>query len=258
MTSECIDSVIEHTKGLNYEIILVDNASTDGSKEFFAQDKRVKYIYSANNQGFGAGNNLGVNNANGKYVFLLNSDTLFVNNAIKMLYDFSEAYTSPCVCGAWLIDKKGNPSASKIKFPRMNVLEFMKSFIDKSAQDDYNSTTLVDNVCGADMFMPRQIYQLHGGFDERIFLYEEEVEFQYRLKKNGISRILVSGPRIIHFGGGSGGNWSATRLYSHFYFLKKHMSPFNYYCARMYYGLNYGLRMFRNQSVKLCDIFQPI
>lgn len=70
MTSECIDSIIANTYDVNYEIILVDNASTDGSKEFFENDKRVKYIYSDRNNGFGAGNNLGVKNACGKYVFL--------------------------------------------------------------------------------------------------------------------------------------------------------------------------------------------
>ena len=90
MTSECIDSIIEKTQGLEFEIILVDNASTDGSKEFFEKDERITYIYSEKNGGFGYGNNLGMKVAKGKYFFLLNSDTLLINNAVKEFYDYAE------------------------------------------------------------------------------------------------------------------------------------------------------------------------
>lgn len=69
ITQNCIDSVVEKTKGIQYEIILVDNASTDGSKEFFEKDNRVKYIYSEKNGGFGYGNNLGMKIAKGNISF---------------------------------------------------------------------------------------------------------------------------------------------------------------------------------------------
>ena len=74
MTAECIDSVCQKTFGIDYEIILVDNASSDDSKAFFEKDERVKYIYSQENLGFGRANNLGAGVAQGKYLFLLNSD----------------------------------------------------------------------------------------------------------------------------------------------------------------------------------------
>lgn len=85
LTAACIQSIIEHTKRISYEIIVVDNASTDGSKEKFERDSRIKYIYSEKNGGFGYGNNRGIEIANGDYFFLLNSDTLLLNNAI---YEF--------------------------------------------------------------------------------------------------------------------------------------------------------------------------
>ena len=92
LTSDCIQSVIDKTSGVDYEIILVDNASTDGSKEFFENDVRLKYIYSDKNGGFGYGNNQGMEIARGKYLFLLNSDTVLLNNAIREFFDYAESH----------------------------------------------------------------------------------------------------------------------------------------------------------------------
>ena len=158
MTSECIDSIIANTSDVEYEIILVDNASKDGSKEFFENDHRVKYLYSEINKGFGAGNNLGVRHACGKYIFLLNSDTLLKNNAIKILFDFSESHSKPCVCGGWLLDKNGNPNISEVAFPRMNIVDFFRSKFAKAAAPDYTKNKEVDVVCGADMFLLRESF----------------------------------------------------------------------------------------------------
>ena len=92
MTAECIDSVFEKTHGIDFEIILVDNASTDGSREHFAGDSRITYIYNDENLGFGRANNAGIERARGRYVFLLNSDTLLIGNAIKTLCDHLDAH----------------------------------------------------------------------------------------------------------------------------------------------------------------------
>lgn len=256
MTSECVDSVIVHTTGLEYEIILVDNASSDGSKEFFKNDPRVKYIYSTLNRGFGVGNNIGAKNACGKYLFLLNSDTLLQNNAIKMLFDFSENQTRPCVCGAWLLDRKGNPNVSEVAFPHMTVAEFIKSRFIKPCRFNSSEIQQVDVVCGADMFMPKELFDNIGGFDESIFMYGEEVEMQYRMSKIGVPRFVIPGPGIIHFGKGSPTCASTNHFRSHFFFLKKHMSTFNYYCARTFYVLYFTIRkIFGASYIKVKDAF---
>ena len=90
MTSDCLESIFEKTQDIKYEVILVDNASTDGSKEFFEKDSRIRYIYLKDNIGFGKANNAGYLHAKGKYVFLLNSDTILINNAVKEFFAFAE------------------------------------------------------------------------------------------------------------------------------------------------------------------------
>ncbi|UVV84289.1 glycosyltransferase [Bacteroides thetaiotaomicron] len=90
LTKSCIESIFSETCGIEFEVILVDNASSDGSKELFQIDERIIFIESNVNLGFGKANNLGYKYATGKYIFLLNSDTLLKNNAIKLFFDFAE------------------------------------------------------------------------------------------------------------------------------------------------------------------------
>lgn len=247
MTSECIDSVIEHTKNIEYEIILVDNASSDGSKEFFEKDSRVRYIYSKRNAGFGAGNNLGAKYATGKYLLLLNSDTLLNNNAIKMFYDYAEANNQRCVYGGWLQDREGKPNESQFPFPRMGYVEFIKSFFTRPKAEDRTSVMHVDAVVGADMFLLKDVYDEANGFDEHIFMYGEETELQYRLKKMGVDRMIIPGPKVVHFGGASGTSKNTvSHMDSHYYFLKKHMPWYRYASARIFYGVNFLIRWIMN------------
>lgn len=242
MTSECVDSIIEHTSGVLYEIILVDNASKDGSKEFFEKDKRVHYIYNEKNLGFGAANNIGMKVAKGKYLFLLNSDTLLQNNAIKEFFDYAESQNDLACYGCYLVDKTGKLNFPASYFPRFTIKEFLKdTFCHRDYE--YNPTKSMDVqcVCGADMFFNKSIFDKTGGFDEHIFMYGEECELQFRMKQQEVKRMLVPGPQILHFGGGSLQNMveikisKINRYQSHFYILKKHMFPLTYNLARLYY-----------------------
>lgn len=211
MTSDCISSVIEHTKGLNFEIILVDNASTDGSKELFSKDKRIRYIYKNENLGFGKANNIGMEIARGEYFFLLNSDTLLVNNAIKLFYEYAEKKDKLAFYGTWLEDQKGQHISSGGKLPTISFLinELCKSYIpgryegDETvffcSQDCYR----IGYITGADLFLHRKVYEITGGFDPVFFMYYEETDWQRSAAKHGIFSYIINGPRIIHLEGGS-------------------------------------------------------
>lgn len=242
MTCECIDSIVEKTKDVEYEIILVDNASTDGSKEFFEKDSRIKYIYSERNGGFGYGNNLGMKVAKGKYLFLLNSDTLLVNNAIKEFYDFAEKDEKKRVYGCYLQHTDGTYCNSFFFFPAFTIKDFIKRKIKKQdyLPGDYKERS-VEAISGADMFFNRAIFDKMGGFDEHIFLYGEEGEWQYRMLKEGYTCWVIPQPQIVHLEGKSmqmSLSKMAIMLSSHFYILKKHMFYPTYLLARVYYACN--------------------
>lgn len=247
LTSNCIKSVIEKTQGLSYEIILVDNASNDGSKELFEDDSRITtYIYSDKNGGFGYGNNLGMKIAKGQYFLLLNSDTLLVNNAVKDFYDYAESQSQKQVYGCYLLNAEGQYGCSSFFFPAFTIKDFLKRFLNKYPKENLNLCVKnVEAISGADMFFHREIYDTIGGFDEHIFLYGEEGEWQYRMLKAGYPCCIIPQPQIVHLEGQSmkmSPSKMAIKWKSHFYILKKHMHYPTYLIARAYYAINLLLR----------------
>ncbi len=214
LTRNCIDSIVRHTQDVRYEIIVVDNASTDGSREAFRADDRVTLIESDENIGFGRANNLGMKQARGDYFFLLNTDTVLLNNALKYFLDYEKSCGKPTVLGGWLLNADGERTRSYGKFP--SILSLAGTAIEVYAshvpgirrlfplfREKYSpSPKEVDFICGADMFFPRSIYDATGGFDPDFFMYCEETEWQYRMSRQGIPRILIPEPRIIHYEGG--------------------------------------------------------
>lgn len=248
VTDACIGTIVKQSNGLDYEIILVDNASTDGSKDFFETDKRVKYIYNEQNAGFGAANNIGARHANGKYLFFLNSDTLLLNNALKLFFDYAEGHDQHAVYGAFLLNGSKQPTCSYVGFPRMSFREYFYSLAHRNQQNDHENhgdTKRVDVIAGADIFMLKDEFYKENGFDEHIFLFGEEVEMQYRLKKRGIDRILIPKPQIIHLAAESTKktktNFTRIKMKGHFVFLKKHTPWYFYYTARGYYAIRFLL-----------------
>lgn len=250
LTSNCISSIVEKTKDIEYEIILVDNASTDGSKELFEKDARVTYIYSERNGGFGYGNNLGMKVAKGRYFFLLNSDTLLVNNAIKEFFDYAESQDQKQVYGCYLQNAKGQYGCSSFFFPAFTIKEFLRRSLGNQHKEivDFQIKN-VEAISGADMFFHREIYDQTGGFDEHIFLYGEEGEWQYRMLKAGYTCCIIPQPQIVHLEGQSmkmSPSKMAIKWRSHFYILRKHMFFPTYLLARCFYACNLTIRNMSN------------
>lgn len=212
ITKNCIDSIYEHTKGICFEVILIDNNSKDNSYSFFSQDNRIIYLYQENNWGFGKANNIGYKRAKGKYLFLLNSDTLLKSNAIKEFFDFMEKSSLNIACiGTMLKDINGKYTTSYNSFPTfwtgfewftvLGPISRKLNIIKEHNKEVISETKEVDFVSGADIFMKKEIADKYNLFDPDFFMYFEETEMQYRYRKLNYKNYIYPIPQIIHLDG---------------------------------------------------------
>lgn len=215
MTVDAINSVLDKTKDVEFEIIVVDNASSDGSSQLFDEifGNRITAISSNENLGFAGGNNFAIKQASGKYIFLLNTDTLLINNAVKILYDFMEANPDAGVCGGNLYNQNGEPSLS-VKFKPLkrrnsalfDVLQIIKGKILNRNFYNFNYSGRnmeVACVTGADMMIRKSVLEETGLFDPDFFMYGEETELENRIHKKGYKSYSVPSAKITHLEQGS-------------------------------------------------------
>ncbi len=193
LTKDALESIFEYTKDLQYEIILVDNCSPDGSGEQLRKSfgDKIKYIQSGGNLGTSKAFNMGLKKASGRYILWLNTDILIKDNFIKKLFDYMEGNPGCGVCGGNVLDFNGNPAGScRKKFTTLGEVKRQYSILHNLSErfsrkrHDYNYTgkpLRVAWVGGMDMMTRRQVFEEIGGFDEVIFMYAEEMEFQYRM-----------------------------------------------------------------------------
>jgi GT2 family glycosyltransferase len=218
LTANCINSLFEQTRDITFEVILIDNDSSDGSVELFEKEDRVIFIKSEKNIGFGRANNLGYEISKGKYVLLLNSDTELINNAIKIFFDIAERMPKNIACfGCLLKNKNGAYSPSFGKFLTIkDVLLFSVNNYTKHFGLNlpiWNENRMikrppfeVEIIVGADLFIRREVVEKCGLFDPAFFMYHEENDLQRRYAEAGYSQVIIDGPEILHLEGRSGGN----------------------------------------------------
>ncbi len=248
LTLSCIDSVFWHTRNLNFEVIVVDNASTDGSKNYFEKDPRIIYIYNEENLGFGKANNVGLDKARGKYLFLLNSDTLLQENSILVLYQFMEKHASRYsigACGCQLINQEKKvihsygffPSIKDILFDTMNILKSIFR-LSKQTREKYQFNSdgfqLVDYITGADLFIRKDVIdnELEYLFDPKFFMYYEETDLQLRMSELGFRRGIIDNTQIIHMEGSSvvmSGRSQPKNCFMQYQFI---LLSLHYYCRK--------------------------
>lgn len=236
----CLDSIFQYTTGLKYEVIVVDNASTDGSREYLTKlsnQKKIKYIGLPDNVGFGAGNNRGVSIAKGDLLLFLNSDTLLTENSILIAARFMRKHPNVGAFSCRLTYKDGRTQPTGGYFPTLMRLIAWQLFLDdipllgrlvKSIHPKssyYRDNCYLDWITGAFMMMPRELFVTVGGFDEKIFLYVEELELCFRIRKLNRGIVYRTNTSITHFGGASGGSHLALTLEIKYmvYFYQKHL-----------------------------------
>lgn len=221
MVIDCVNSIREKTLKTTYEIIVVDNASGDGSVELLRQKfPEITVIASDVNLGFGKANNLGAKQASGNYLLLLNPDTILVNDAIGILHDYLETHPDVGVAGGNLYAPDMSPAPSFCR--RFDDLTLEKkraswwTLIGSKVRDKLHSGSAEKNMAefnytenpekvayifGADMLMPRELFEHVNGFDPDFFMYAEEEELTWRISSLGYDVVCVPQAKIIHLEG---------------------------------------------------------
>lgn len=208
---QCLQSVFDQTQRYSFEIIVVDNASTDGSAEMVAAEfPTVRLIKNEDNRGFAAANNQALRISEGEYFLLLNSDTVVLEGALDALVDFLEEHPGIGGVGARLLNGQGQVSISAYRFPRVLHEFFGRCFLldtyRLSAYPNQRTTEEpfpVDWPCGACFLVRRTAIEQAGPLDEDFWLYSEEVEWCYRIWKAGWPIYYLPQARVVHYDGSS-------------------------------------------------------
>jgi hypothetical protein len=233
LTTRCLRSIIETLKRskLEYEIIVIDNASKDGSVEVLnTQFPQVIKILNKENLGYGTANNMGLHIAKGKYALMLNSDIDALTGSLERLYAFAQAHPKSFV-GGKLYNEDGSlqPSCGPM-FTIWYVFLMLFFQGDKLSITRYspNRAKRVDWVSGACLLGTRDSFYDAGLFDQGIFMYMDEIELLYRAGKKGYNVFFTPHAKFIHTGAASSAN-SRSPVKNIFrglmYFYRKHRTP---------------------------------
>jgi len=211
---ECLASVYKYTALTEFEVVVIDNNSSDGSREAVtAIYPEVIWIANTENAGFGAANNKGIRVARGKYIFLLNTDTVLLNDAVSLLRDFMDNPENAqvgCV-GPYLKNGDGGDNTSAGRFPTL-FSYFLENLLFLTPPDSPgagfspgpgSAPEPVDYIIGAAMFWRAEVLRELKGFDTDFFLFYEEAELCLRLSRTKFGAVLIPGPQIVHYGGGA-------------------------------------------------------
>lgn len=216
-TTECISSILSTTHGLEYEIIVVDNASTDNSREILAGGfPRTRLLLSADNVGFARANNLGFRESSGRNVLFLNPDTKVIGDAIPRMLAALQSSTTIGAVGCRLLNADLTLQTSCVQrfptiFNQLTDIDWLKQRFPTLGLWAMTPLFARGNgapadvlaVSGACVMMKRAIFDQIGWFSTDYFLYTEDIDLCYKVRQRGLRVCHVAGAQIVHYGGGS-------------------------------------------------------
>ena len=232
----CLEAVVDR----GHEVVVVDNASTDGTPELVRERfPSVRLVELPENRGFGAGNNAGMEVAGGDWFLLLNADAWPVDDAVERLAAFGDEHPEAAVVGPRLRNPDGSLQRSVRGFPTLWRLATEYLFLRKlaprtralnafyGARFDHESVREADWLYGACLLVRRAATQEVGLFDEDFFLFSEETDWCYRFREAGWKVLFYPGAEIVHVGGASHGGRDVPgeNVRGHLRFLAKHHGP---------------------------------
>jgi hypothetical protein len=240
LLTRCLQSVYDTTSNLDFEVIVVDNASNDGSQAMIRQRfPQVRLIENDQNVGFARANNQALTVSRGRYFLLLNSDTIVLPHALEKMVQFADAHAESGLIGCKLLNSDGSLQKSWASFPTFWSEVLGRNFRVRRRVEEEPLAYEVDWVGGACLLVQPAAINEVGLLDESFFMYSEETDWCFRMRRQGWKVYYLPGVEVIHLGGGSASRTNATqlvRLYdSKIRFFRKH------YGARQTSLLRYGL-----------------
>lgn len=217
LTNKCIDSVLDNVKHIEYEIIVVDNNSPNNSYEKicerFDNVDNINILRSHENNGFGAGNNLGAEKSNGEYLLFINPDIIVIDDAIEKMLNMIKANDEiGLLSGKLLNDDKSVQYSCRRILPLNEFLLCRTPFsklVSRKKKEEYNNKYLmkdfnhdvsseVEWVMGACMLMKRDFFFEVGMFSKEYFMYFEDVDLCYKVRKKGKKVYYLADAELIH------------------------------------------------------------
>jgi GT2 family glycosyltransferase len=257
---DALRSLFARSAGARCEVIVVDDASSDGSADMVRADfPQVRLIVNPVNAGFVGANNVGVKTAKGRYILLLNSDTVLINDAVSVLAGYLDTHPEAGICGGWLLNRDLSSQLSFGSFPSLgqalvdalflNDLFLGVGFPNRARVPDPASDkpVPVDYVSGACLMVRHEVVQRLGLFDDRFKAYCEEVDLCRRVSHGeGLQVVFVPEARIIHLGGATyrklGREQIRQKCRSYDLYSRKHHGSLYSIVTRLLYAWHYAAK----------------
>jgi GT2 family glycosyltransferase len=259
---DCLISIAEATSQISYEIIVVDQNSQDGTVEMIRDDfPHVKLIESAENDGFVGGSNRAMRAGQGRYLALLNPDTIVLPGSLELLCAFLDSHPDVGIVGPKVLNPDGTlqgPCRRGDARPWAVISYFSglgKLFPDKAIFNGYLLTHLdedksypVDGVSGSCMLIRREVVEKISYLDEDIFSYQEDADYCLRTRNAGWQVYYYPEAKIIHHGGQGGSQVEPVRSIiawhkSYFYYFRKHFASDYFFVLNWLYYAAMGVKL---------------
>lgn len=229
---ECLQSLVEderrNLESGEIEVIVVDNASTDGTTEMVKREfPQVKLIVNHENLGFTKANNIGIRHSRGKYILLLNPDTVLYRGALRALIDCADSHPGAGIIGAKLLNPDGSLQHSARSFPDVGAGLFRNTLLGRLFPNNpfirryllmdfnYDEVREVDWVSGAAMLIRRDLIERVGCLDERFWAYCEDVDICWRAWQSGFKVLFCPKAVVVHKVGRSSDQRLVASLIQH-------------------------------------------
>ncbi|MGZ6275014.1 MAG: glycosyltransferase family 2 protein [Syntrophales bacterium] len=265
LLQNCLESIYKTISDISYEIICVDNASTDGSVSML-QEKypQVRLIQNEENRGFGAANNQAMRIMKGRYALLLNSDAVLTENAVRELFAFMEARSDAAMACGQLLNADGSKQNSVAGFPNLlslltntSLLEYLFPKRYPSKRYNHDKPIEVDSCIGACLLARKKAIEEVGMFDERYFFFFEETDWAYQMRSAGWNIFHVPTALIYHLQGRSIGKDIRSRIEfyrSRYQFFRKWKSRPYYILVRFFIMLRLCINWFLTSLASILTI----